>query len=110
MTVADRGGEQGRSAPASNDEQPLAAQVEIVMVAPSLELATQMLEGALANAERTLDRLPADASAAELRHAWPTSNQLLRLLVRPLVQRATSLAELSTRLAAAADLHFEWPV
>ena len=97
-------------APAADEaeRQLLAAQVEIVMAAQPLDLAVQMLAGAVTASEEALAALPADASPPEIREAWASSIQALRFFARPLVRRAASMTTLANQLRAAAGLRFHW--
>ena len=94
----------------SSDEtehQLLAAQVEILMAAQPLELAAQMMAATVTAAERSLALLSTEATAEEIRRAWATSNTLLGLYARKLVNSAASMNRFAKQLRIAADLRFD---
>ena len=99
------------AAPSSDaaEHQLLAAQVEIIMAAQPLELAAQMMAATVTAAERSLASVSTEATADEIRQAWASSNVLLRLHARPLVQRAASMTKFAHQLRTAADLRIHWP-
>ena len=97
------------AAPSSDaaEHQLLAAQVEIIMAAQPLELAAQMMAATVTAAERSLASVSTEATADEIRRAWATSNTLLGLYARQLVNSAASMNRFARQLRIAADLRFD---
>ena len=89
------------------EHQLLAAQVEIIMAAQPLELAAQMMAATVTAAERSLASVSTEATADEIRQAWASSNVLLRLHARQLVNSAANMNKFARQLRIAADLRFD---